>query len=76
MFFSPFSRLWQWLVGVGGVLAFILGVYGAGRRGARASIEGKATKDALDRTQAAVRAGDAVDARPDRLRDNDGHRRD
>jgi hypothetical protein len=71
-----FSPLGRWAATVGGVLIFILGVYGRGRRDARLSIERKATKDALDRTQAAVRAGDVVDLHAARLRDNDGHRRD
>jgi type II secretory pathway pseudopilin PulG len=35
-----------------------------------------AQSDALHRVQNAIRSGDAVPSSPDRLRDNDGHRRD
>ena len=55
------------------VLAF---VYRKGRKDASQKIEGETNADALRRTQDAIRAGDAVDTRPDRLRENDGHRRD
>lgn len=68
--------LWRIVGGVGAFFAAALAIYTRGRQDARASIEGKATKDALNRTQAAVRAGDAVNSSPGRLRDSDGHRRD
>jgi hypothetical protein len=71
--FSPITRL---LGGIMAVLAVIGAIYGKGRRDARQKIEGDSNADALRRTQDAIRAGDAVDTRPDRLRENDGHRRD
>lgn len=41
-----------------------------------AEIEAQATADALRRTQDAVRAGDAIDVSPGRVRESDGHKRD
>jgi len=71
--FSPVGRF---LSAVGGVLLAIAAVYGKGRRDARQKMEAEANADALNRTQAAVRAGDAAATDAARLRDNDGHRRD
>ncbi|KPK04503.1 MAG: hypothetical protein AMJ56_17370 [Anaerolineae bacterium SG8_19] len=71
--FSPITRLAGWVMAAIAVIGFI---YGKGRRDARNKIEGDSNADALRRTQNAIRAGDAVDTRPDRLRENDGHRRD
>lgn len=39
-------------------------------------VKSEAKSDALKRVQDAVRSGDAVRPSVDRLRDNDGHRRD
>lgn len=41
-----------------------------------AGVEAAANADALRRVQNAVRAGDAVNVSPDRVRESDGHRRD
>lgn len=71
--FSPVGRF---LSAVGGVLLAIAAVYGKGRRDARQKLEAEANADALHRTQSAVRAGDNAAVSPERLRDNDGHRRD
>jgi len=71
--FSPIGRF---LTAVGGVLLAIATVYGKGRRDARQKLEAQANADALHRTQSAIRAGDNAAVSPERLRDNDGHRRD
>lgn len=52
------------------------GVYMKIRHDSVAEIELKASIDALRRTQDAIRAGDAVDISPDRVRESDGHKRD
>jgi hypothetical protein len=46
------------------------------RADAVADIEAAAVSDALRRTQNAIRAGDAVDVSPDRVRDPDRNKRD
>lgn len=60
------------------VVALVLlgGVYVKVRSSAVAEVKAKATSDALERVQDAVRAGDAVNVSPDRLFESDGHRRD
>ena len=70
---SPIGRI---ISVVGGVLLAIATVYGKGRRDARQKMEAEANADALNRTQAAIRAGDNAAVDSTRLRDNDGHRRD
>ena len=71
--FSPFGRA---LSAIGGVLLTIATIYGKGRRDARQKLEAKANADALNRTESAIRAGDAAAVDPVRLRESDGHRRD
>jgi hypothetical protein len=59
------------------LVAMALGaVYVKIRADAVAELQAVATSDALRRTGDAVRAGDAVDVSPDRLRDADKHARD
>jgi len=70
---SPIGRV---ISVVGGVLLAIATVYGKGRRDARQKLEAEANADALNRTQAAIRAGDNAAVDSTRLRDDDGHRRD
>jgi hypothetical protein len=70
---SPVGRI---ISAIGGVLLAIATVYGKGRRDARQKMEAEANADALNRTQAAIRAGDSAAVDSTRLRDNDGHRRD
>jgi hypothetical protein len=53
-----------------------LGIYGKIRADAIAEVEAAAVADALRRTQDAIRAGDAVNISPDRVRESDGFRRD
>ena len=71
--FSPIGRY----VAIAALALVLLGgIYAKIRADAIAEIEAAATADALKRTQDALRAGDAVNLSPDRLRDNDGHARD
>ncbi|KPK72592.1 MAG: hypothetical protein AMJ84_03845 [Acidithiobacillales bacterium SM23_46] len=72
-FVSPIMR---WAAAVLGLLAAILTIYGKGRRDAKQKIEAENNADVLNRTQNAIAAGDAVSRDPERLRENDGHRRD
>jgi hypothetical protein len=62
---------------IGGVLLMVLGgIYVKIRRDAVTDYKAAATSEALRRTQDAIAAGDAATVSPDRLLDNDGHRRD
>jgi hypothetical protein len=72
-FVSPIMR---WAGAVLGVLGAIAVVYGRGRRDAKQKIEAENNADVLNRTQNAIAAGDAVSRDPERLRENDGYRRD
>ena len=71
-----FSPLGRYLVIGGVVLAVLVGGYFKIRSDAQAEIEAEAQADALRRTQDALRAGDAIDIRPDRLREPDRNARD
>ena len=71
-----FSPLGRYLV-IGGLIAMVLGgIYFKIRSDAVAEIEAAATVDALRRMEDAVRAGDAIDLSPDRVRDPDRNNRD
>jgi len=71
--FSPLGRY----ILIGGVLIVALGgVYVKIRSDAINEIKAQATADALKRTQDAIAAGDAAAVSPDRLLQDDGHRRD
>lgn len=73
LLFSPLGRY----ILIGGVLIVALGgVYVKIRSDAINEIKAQATADALKRTQDAIAAGDAAAVSPDRLLQNDGHRRD
>ena len=73
LLFSPLGRY----ILIGGVLIVALGgVYVKIRSDAINEIKAEATADALKRTQDAIDAGDAAAVSPDRLLQNDGHRRD
>lgn len=73
LLFSPLGRY----IVLGGVLIVLAGAaYVKIRSDAIAEIEARATADALERVQGAFRAGESVDLSAERLRDNDGHRRD
>jgi hypothetical protein len=71
-----FSPLGRYMV-IGGVLLMVLsGIYVKIRHDAVFEYQAKATSETLKRTQDAIAAGDAAAVSPDRLLDNDGHRRD
>ena len=71
-----FSPLGRYMV-IGGVLLMVLsGIYVKIRHDAVSEYQAKATSETLKRTQDAIAAGDAAAISPDRLLENDGHRRD
>lgn len=73
LLFSPLGRY----ILIGGVVIMVLGgVYLKIRADAIAEVQAAATADALKRVQNAITAGDAAAVGPDRLLENDGHRRD
>jgi hypothetical protein len=73
LLFSPLGRY----ILIGGVLIVALGgVYVKIRADAINEVKAQATSDALKRTQDAIAAGDAAAVSPDRLLQDDGHRRD
>lgn len=73
LLFSPLGRY----ILIGGVVIMVLGgVYLKIRADAIAEVQAAATADALKRVQNAITAGDAAAIGPDRLLENDGHRRD
>lgn len=71
--FTPLGRY----IMIGGLITVALGgVYVKIRADAVAEIEAAATADALKRVQNAITSGDNAAVSPDRLLENDGHRRD
>lgn len=73
LLFSPLGRY----ILIGGLVIVVLGgVYVKIRSDAINEVKAQATSDALKRTQDAIAAGDAAAVSPDRLLQNDGHRRD
>ena len=70
---TPFGRYVA--LAIAGLMLIAYGIHSI-KEGAVAEIKAEATADALRRTQDAVRAGDAVDTSPDRVRESDGHKRD
>jgi hypothetical protein len=73
LLFSPIGRY----IAIAAIALVVLGgIYAKIRSDAIAEIEAAAITDALKRTQDALRAGDAVDLTPDKLRQSDGHARD
>ncbi len=73
LLFSPIGRY----ILIGGIVIVALGgVYVKIRSDAINEIKAQATSDALKRTQDAIAAGDAAAVSPDRLLQDDGHRRD
>lgn len=70
------SPLGRYLL-IGGILVLAIGGwYLKVRSDAKAEVEAAAQADALRRTQDAIRAGDSIDVRPDRLREPDRNSRD
>jgi hypothetical protein len=73
LLFGPIAK---YVLGAAVLLTIAGGVYVKIRSDAVNAEKAWATSDALKRTQDAIAAGDAADVGPDRLLDNDGHRRD
>ena len=71
-----FSRLGKYILIGGMVLSVLGGVYLKIRSDAIAEVTAAAQADALRRVQNAISSGDNAAVSPDRLLDNDGHRRD
>lgn len=76
MFSLLLSPIGRYLAAAVAIVVTLGGVYFKIRADAIAEVEAAATADILRRTQDAIRAGDAVDISPDRVRESDGHRRD
>jgi hypothetical protein len=73
LLFSPLGRY----IAIGGIVILAIGAaYVKIRSDAIAEIQAKATQDALRRVQDAINAGDNAAVSPERLLENDGHRRD
>lgn len=70
------SPVWRWAAGVAFVLAAVTGAYVQGRIDGVAAAENRLLRDSLRRVEDALRAGDRLRLDGERLRDNDGHRRD
>lgn len=71
--FTPIGRY----LAIAAILAAVLGgAYLKIRSDAVAELEAKSTADQLERNNDAIRAGDSVDVKPDRLRDADKYSRD
>ena len=73
MLFSPLGR--YFLIG-GLVISMLFAGYLKIRADAQAEMEAAAQADVLRRTQDALNASDAIDLRPDRLREPDRNARD
>lgn len=76
MFSLLLSPLGRYLAAAVLIVVTLGGVYFKIRADAIAEVEAAAAADVLRRTQNAIRASDSVDVSADRVRDNDGHRRD
>lgn len=70
------SPVMRWISMGLGILLAIGTIYGKGRRDARLKLEAKNNEDILKRTQDALAAGDSISRDPNRVRENDGYRRD
>lgn len=73
LLFTPIGRYITLAVAVLMVLA---GIYVKIRSDAVSDYKAEATQEVLERTQNAIRAGDNAVISPDRLLQDDGHRRD
>lgn len=70
------SPIMRWISMGLGILLAIGTIYGKGRRDARLKLEAKNNEDILKRTQDALAAGDSISRDPNRVREDDGYRRD
>jgi hypothetical protein len=71
--FTPIGR---YIAIAGFALVVLAGIYVKIRSEAVSEYKAEATQEILERTQNAIRAGDNAAITPDRLLENDGHRRD
>ena len=71
--FTPIGR---YIAIAGFALVVLAGIYVKIRSEAVSDYKAEATQEILERTQNAIRAGDNAAITPDRLLENDGHRRD
>lgn len=73
LLFSPIGRY----LAIGALaLAILAGVYFKIRSDAQLELEAQAAADQIRRMNDAIRAGDSIDVRPDRLREPDKNLRD
>ena len=73
LFFTPLGR---YITIGGGILVTLFGIYLKIRADAVEDIKARAQSDIIERTKDALDAANAVNLNPERLRDNDGNRRD
>ena len=73
LFFTPLGR---YITIGGGILVILFGIYLKIRADAVEDIKARAQSDIIERTKDALDAANAVNLNPERLRDNDGNRRD
>lgn len=71
-----FTPLGRYILIGGLIIVAVGGVYVKIRADAIAEVQAAATADALKRVQDAITSGDNAAVSPDRLLENDGHRRD
>jgi hypothetical protein len=73
LFFTPLGR---YITIGGGILVILFGIYLKIRADAVEDIKARAQSDIIERTKDALDAANTVNLNPERLRDNDGNRRD
>ena len=73
LFFTPLGR---YITIGGGILVTLFGIYLKIRADAVEDIKARAQSDIIERTKDALDAANTVNLNPERLRDNDGNRRD
>jgi len=66
----------RYVVGAAITLVILSGIYWKIRADAVSGVEAAAQSDVLRRTENALKASDALDLTPDRLRQHDKHERD
>ena len=73
LFFTPLGR---YITIGGGILVILVGIYLKIRADAVEGMKARAQSDIIERTKDALDAANTVNLNPERLRDNDGNRRD
>ena len=73
LFFTPLGR---YITMGGSILVILVGIYLKIRADAVDGMKARAQSDIIERTKDALDAANAVNLNPERLRDNDGNRRD